>query len=100
MFHASYQSFHANTQVRRQRARHAVCAGRTLRGDCALYVRWARSVRAPDGMDRPKAAFLGQLAGFGPSRPLWLWATLRPEGIVDFSIFHGFICMKLKSISV
>jgi hypothetical protein len=40
-----------------------------------------------DGIDRPKAVALGQLAGLWPSRPLWLWAAVKPEGIVHFSIF-------------
>jgi hypothetical protein len=37
-------------------------------------------------MGRPKATALGQLAGLRPSRPLWPWAAVKPEGIVDFFI--------------
>jgi hypothetical protein len=39
-----------------------------------------------DGIDRPKFVTLGQLAGLRPSRPLWVWATVKPKGIVHFSI--------------
>jgi hypothetical protein len=49
--------------------------------------RWTCSTYAPASMGDPMAATLGQLAGFWPSRPLWPCATVRPEGIVGFSIF-------------
>jgi hypothetical protein len=36
-----------------------------------------------DGMGRPKAAVLGQLAGLRSSGTLWPWAIVRPGGIVN-----------------
>jgi hypothetical protein len=50
---------------------------------CALAALWS----CTDGMGRPKAATLGQLAGLLSSRPLRPWAAVKPEEIVDFFIF-------------
>jgi hypothetical protein len=69
--------------MKRRRAHHAACAGRALHGDRALDALWPRT----DVMGHPKVATLGQLAGLQPSRPLWSWAVVKPEVIVDFSIF-------------
>jgi hypothetical protein len=38
-------------------------------------------------MGCPKGATFGQLARRRPSGPLWSWAIVKPEGIVDFSNF-------------
>jgi hypothetical protein len=50
---------------------------------CVLVALWTR----PCVVGYPKGAAVGQLAGLRPSRPLWPWAAVKPEGIVDFSIF-------------
>jgi hypothetical protein len=63
--------------------RHAACASRTQRDDHGLAALWTR----PCAMGCPKGATFGQLARRRPSGPLWSWATVKPEGIVDFSNF-------------
>jgi hypothetical protein len=60
---------------------HALDAHRavTTRRPCAR--------RAHDSMGRPKAVIWVVQARLRSSEPLWLWAALRPEVIVKFSIF-------------
>jgi hypothetical protein len=76
----------------------AACASCGDHASCARSTRWTRSARAPAGMGNPKAAALGQPAGFRPSRPLWPWTAARPEGIVGFFYFSfGFTQIGFKS---
>jgi hypothetical protein len=63
---------------------------------CALAALWTR----PSTVGCPKTIVMGQLAGLWPSRPLWAWVAVKPEGIVDFSIFPRIIQIGFKSISV
>jgi hypothetical protein len=49
----------------------------------ALAVLWTH----PCAVGWPKATGMGQLPGPWPSRPLWMWAAVKPKGIVDFPFF-------------
>jgi hypothetical protein len=66
----------------------------------AVTARYARFGHALGVLRLAWAANVGRAAGMWPCRPPWLWAAVRPNGIVKFSIFLGFIQIDFKSNSV